>query len=355
MKILVLNLTPNTIGDNLFLTPMFKILKKSIKKLTLHTTVSTANTHLFENNPNIDKLYSYDELKIISQHQSSKFQKIKQYLKLCIKIIKLMKKEKYDLCIITQPNFFISQLLPNIGGIKRRIGYKYKKSFFSFLLTDKVPFQDIYEQKTPRHYTETVLDLVKPLQINYSKKDMKVELKVKNTTLLKIKETLKTYRFKNFICIQPGGKDPKRYWPKEKFKELVFKLISKNQNVIILGSENEKELGEFIKNNIKSVINLCGKTNIEEASALLNYAKLSICNDSGLAHISSALGVTTAIIYGSSTPLHSEPRGKGKIIKIYTKNIVPEKLIKANEQVLGKQLMNRILVDDVFEKIKREL
>ena len=57
MKILILNLIPNTIGDNLFLTPMFRILKKNYATSSLDVTVSSLNYELFENNKNIDKQF----------------------------------------------------------------------------------------------------------------------------------------------------------------------------------------------------------------------------------------------------------------------------------------------------------
>jgi len=61
-RIAILNLIPNTIGDSLLLTPVFRILKKEFPKSSLVVTGAKNTEELFKNNPYIDEILSFKEL-----------------------------------------------------------------------------------------------------------------------------------------------------------------------------------------------------------------------------------------------------------------------------------------------------
>ncbi|MBR7552409.1 hypothetical protein KC220_28100, partial [Mycobacterium tuberculosis] len=55
------------------------------------------------------------------------------------------------------------------------------------------------------------------------------------------------------------------------------------------------------------VRNLCGETSLDEAIELLARAEAAICNDSGLMHVTAALGRPQVAVFGSSDPRHTPP------------------------------------------------
>lgn len=347
MKILILNLIPNAIGDCLFLTPMFSILKKKYENSRLNVTVSKLNQSLFENNKYIDNLISLDELTVIGHKKCSKPKKMLLYLKMMLRLIIRCRKEKYNLCFVTQPNFPLSHLIPWLGGVDEKIGYKYSGSIFSFLLDKRVTFESI-NSKNPirKHYLDMILDLLKAKGLTIKEKEKLVSMNVvTNTFPIKGK----------YVCLQPGGKRMQKLWPIKYFKNLSSRLINRGYRIVILGSKSEKVIGQEIKGHKKKIINLCGKTTIQEAASLMQGARLNICNDSGLAHISSAVGTVTAVIYGSTTPHHSKPYGKGKVIEIYYGKSPPRNLLSPKDEEKALQLMKKITVDKVYDKIKNHI
>lgn len=352
MKILILNLIPNTIGDTLFLTPLFSVLKRN--KHTVHTTVSPLNYDLIKENKDLDKIIIIDELKDISS-ELPKSKKIIIYLKMSFNLVKKIKKEKYDACIITQPNFFLTPIIPFFSGIKKRIGYKFRKAWFSFLLTDKVYFEEDIKKLSKRHYVDTVLDLATYFIIKETKEDRTIKLNIDKESEKKVKNLRYKLNISKYICIQPGAKWDRKKWPKEKFKKISKKILFLGYDVIILGSNKEFSLGEYIKGNNNRIFNFCGKFSLMETAAIMKNAKISICNDSGLAHISSAVGTKTAVIYGATSPKHSEPLGNGKVIKIINIKNTPKEILTEADEVKAKKLMNKISVDYVFKSIKDDL
>ncbi len=351
MKVLILNLIPNTIGDTLFLTPLINVLKSNGHDV--HITVSPLNKMLLENNKDISKLYVIHELEELSK-EIGKLRKGFAYFTMIIKIVNSCIKEKYDACLVAQPNFFVSQAIPFLIGAKRKIGYLYKGAKLSFLLTDKVYFEEDEIKKSRRHYVDSVLDLARPLGIKPKKKDRVVTLSVDHETEKNILSKF-NYLTRKYVCFQPGAKWLRKQWPKEHFKRLGEKLIEKNFKIIILGSKNEHMLGEHIKNNNVNIINLCGKINLLEVICIMKNSKINICNDSGLAHISSAISTKTAVIYGIAHPRHSEPLGSGKVIKIMNIKKIPLRILREDETEIGINLMKNISVEKVFNKIKYEM
>src|SRR5690606_20436754 len=55
------------------------------------------------------------------------------------------------------------------------------------------------------------------------------------------------------------------------------------------------------------VRNLCGQTSLDDAIDLLARSEAAVCNDSGLMHVTAALGRPQVAVLGSSDPRHTPP------------------------------------------------
>jgi len=74
-----------------------------------------------------------------------------------------------------------------------------------------------------------------------------------------------------------------------------------------LGSAAEYEAGEKVATRNKGILNLCGKTDIGSAAALLSRCRLFIGNDSGLAHLAAAVDVPLVVLSGADSPAETSP------------------------------------------------
>jgi heptosyltransferase-2 len=109
------------------------------------------------------------------------------------------------------------------------------------------------------------------------------------------------------VAFMPGAEyGPAKCWPLDQFAELARLLAEKNRRVWIIGSEKDYPAGEAIAA-ASDAINICGKTSLADVIDLLAFAGQAVSNDSGLMHVSAAVGTHTHAIYGSSSPGFTPP------------------------------------------------
>jgi heptosyltransferase-2 len=115
------------------------------------------------------------------------------------------------------------------------------------------------------------------------------------------------------IGMCPGAEfGPAKRWPDEYYAEVAQSIIDNGQQVWLFGSAKDREVTERIKHSLSAeaqahCFNLAGNTSLTEAVYLLAACDTVISNDSGLMHVSAAVGCKIIAIYGSSSPEYTPP------------------------------------------------
>lgn len=114
-------------------------------------------------------------------------------------------------------------------------------------------------------------------------------------------------RSQTLIGIAPGSVWGTKRWPVEHFIELARILLERTECILLLmGSQDElgatADMEEGLRAFSSRVINLAGKTSLDDLRALYPRLQLLISNDSSPLHYASAFQVPTLAIFGATVP-----------------------------------------------------
>jgi hypothetical protein len=70
---------------------------------------------------------------------------------------------------------------------------------------------------------------------------------------------------------------------------------------VLLGSADDREVCAKVADGL-SAVDLCGRTTIAETMAIVQNARLMVCNDSMSLHMASAMKIPTVVIFCATSP-----------------------------------------------------
>jgi heptosyltransferase-2 len=109
------------------------------------------------------------------------------------------------------------------------------------------------------------------------------------------------------VTLSPGAVGPGKAWPVAYYSDLAKALTADGVSVWVLGGPAEAEAARLIAQAAgRNVRDLTG-TDLRNAILALAAADVSVTNDSGLMHVSAALGTPTVAIFGPTSPWHWKP------------------------------------------------
>ena len=104
-----------------------------------------------------------------------------------------------------------------------------------------------------------------------------------------------------------ASKDP-RAWHAERFG-LVARELSERTGcrVALVGTEAERPLHARVRSACPSAVDLAGATSLSVLAAVMERARLLVCNDSGPMHLGAAAGTRVVAIFGPGAPHKTAP------------------------------------------------
>jgi len=117
----------------------------------------------------------------------------------------------------------------------------------------------------------------------------------------------------------PGAEyGPAKRWPAAYYADIAQRLRQCGYAVWLIGSAKDKPVADEIDRLADGqCINLCGRTDLGDAIALLSCAQLVVSNDSGLMHLAAALDKPMLALFGSSSPQFTPPlSAQAQVVKL---------------------------------------
>ncbi len=287
----VLLVKTHAIGDTILITPAIKAIRDRYPQAEIVLLTGRLPGEIIKGNSDVDEIISFDESVLFTPRP---FQ--------IVKLIKEVRKRKFDMVFVFQYSFFIHTFVKAFG-IPFSIGFDHRNS--GFLLTRKVP----WDRTGKRWVADVHLDLARVLNIDIKDKSLKIE--VSDGEMKFAYNFLKINKVSSddlIIGIFPGGGKNSRdtvyqkRWNIENYARVISVLILKYKaRVIVFGSGNDWELIEkLIEFSGPGVINACGKLNLKQLSAVIKKCSLLLTNDSAPLHIACAVDTPTISLFGPS-------------------------------------------------------
>lgn len=109
--------------------------------------------------------------------------------------------------------------------------------------------------------------------------------------------------------LHPGAASASRRWPPERWAGLAGAELAAGHEVLITGSAREVGLARSIAagSGLDPERQLAGRTDLRSLAALVAVAGTVVCGDTGTAHLATALGVPSVLLFGPTSPRHWGP------------------------------------------------
>lgn len=221
-----------------------------------------------------------------------------------------LRREHYSQAIVL-PRSLKAALVPFFARVPRRTGFKGEHRFG--LINDMRELDAGELDQTVKRFVALAMEPVETVLPQIPEPRLEVDL----ANLADARERLEVEARGRSVALMPGAEygEAKR-WPLPYYAQLARRLAREDIEVLVLGSRNERALGESIVDFAENprVHNLCGQTSLADVVDLLSAAPVAVTNDSGLMHVAAAVGAFVIAIYGSSSPAKTPPLTSQKAV-----------------------------------------
>lgn len=283
------------LGDSVCYIPTIKAIRQHYPKAKIVVLVTKYGSEILE--------HSYLDIETIAYDRS--FQSTSLEL---LKILCKLRKERFDLVMSRgSKNSFRIPLVAFFSGAKYRVGTS--SEYLSFLYNCRVNVDE------NAHLIERYRQILQGVGIKISPANFYPILKPTEADKESAEKIWRQsgFDFKDRIVGLASGADVNirgkwkpslKRWQIEGYAEIVKWLShDKNIHMVMFGVENEGILAEKISalSGLK-IVNFCGKTSIGELQWLIAKCVALVCNDSGIMHLSAALGTSVVALFGPTSP-----------------------------------------------------
>jgi ADP-heptose:LPS heptosyltransferase len=120
--------------------------------------------------------------------------------------------------------------------------------------------------------------------------------------------------------VHPGAKSGRRRWPPARFAETARVLARAGHDVVVTGSAAEEPLARRVAQlaGLPPAAVLAGRTGLRELAALVGHARLLVSGDTGIAHLATAFGTPSVVLFGPMSPRRwGPPPGRAEHVAIW--------------------------------------
>jgi ADP-heptose:LPS heptosyltransferase len=106
------------------------------------------------------------------------------------------------------------------------------------------------------------------------------------------------------VLVHPGAAAPERRWPADRYAEVAAALRAAGHDVLVTGSAAEVPLAREVATaaGLPAGAVAAGRTDLAALARSVAYARLVVCGDTGVAHLATAYGTPSVVLFGPVPP-----------------------------------------------------
>jgi hypothetical protein len=115
------------------------------------------------------------------------------------------------------------------------------------------------------------------------------------------------------VVVHPGAAYPSRRWPTDRFAQVARWAVSEGHRVLVTGGKTERALAADVagRAGLPAGSVLAGCTDLVQLASVVAAATLVVCGDTGVAHLASAFGTPSVLLFGPTSPARWGPPADG--------------------------------------------
>ena len=280
MRVLVVQ--TGFLGDLVLTTPLLRELRR-LPQVRIDVVSTPAGAELFGGLPWVDEAICLD--------------KARAGPRAVVRLGLRLRRGRYDVAVAAHRSHR-SGLLVRMSGAPRRIGFRGAPGAWAY--TVSVP------RKSASHAVRRYLALAAPLGASPSTADPRPELRPGSRAVRRADRLLEAHGVRDeerLLAIAPGSVWATKRWLPERFAEVADAGWELGLRPLLLGSAGERIQCRGIAERCSApVVVLAGRTGVAELAALLLRTVALVSNDSGPAHVASAVGRPVIAVFGPTVP-----------------------------------------------------
>ena len=104
------------------------------------------------------------------------------------------------------------------------------------------------------------------------------------------------------VVLHPGAAAPARRWPVDRWAAVAAALAADGHDVVVTGVPAEGGLCASVAAAHPRVRDECGRQALGDLARLVASASLVLCGDTGVAHLATAAGTPSVLLFGPTAP-----------------------------------------------------
>lgn len=287
----------NWVGDAVMCMPAFDALRRNFPESHIAVVARPWVAALYESHPGVDEIIPYPRGEGFFQDALA-----------MIRVIHCIRCRSFDLAILFQ-NAFEAALIARLGGMPLRVGYN---TDGRRLLLSHAVLRD--KSILKQHQVEYYLAILRAMSWEAPTAEPNLFTGGKEAAVVDALLAAHGISKGDFVVGLGAGAafGPAKRWPVDRFAAIADRAVERwGAKVVLVGSAQDgRTCLDLARAMNHEAADLCGKTSLAEALALIERCRFFVSNDSGLMHVAAALGVPTIALFGSTDPVATGPRGR---------------------------------------------